>query len=104
MQDSAHAALERCAALAQAGGDGLLAEPFPDLLPAGEVEASVEGPQGDEVWKVRGDGSDRPAAVTITTASQRVLAAVPLALQGQRLRAALLILASFDLCVACVDK
>ena len=84
--------------------DGPLAEPFPDLLPAGEAAAAIEGPQGQEAWNVRGDGSARPASVTITTASQRNLAAVPLALEGQRLSNALLILASLDLCIACVDK
>jgi Ni,Fe-hydrogenase III large subunit len=84
--------------------EGLLAKPFPDQLPTGEAEASVEGPQGRETWNIRCNGIDRPAAVSITTASERNLAAVPLALQGQRLRDALLILASLDICVACVDK
>lgn len=84
--------------------DGSLAEPFPNLLPSGEAEAAVEGPQGQETWRVRGDGSARPASVTITTASQRNLAAVPLALEGQPLSNALLILASLDLCIACIDK
>lgn len=84
--------------------EGPLAEPFPDQLPVGEAEASVEGPQGDETWRIRSDGSDRPAEVKITTASQRNLAAVSLALKGQHLSDALLILASLDICVACVDK
>jgi Ni,Fe-hydrogenase III large subunit len=84
--------------------EGPLAEPFPETLPAGEAEASVEGPQGRETWQVRCDGSERPAAVKITTASQRNLAAVPLTLKGQQLRDALLILTSLDICVACVDK
>jgi NADH-quinone oxidoreductase subunit D len=84
--------------------DGPLAQPFPDLLPSGEAEASLEGPQGRETWQARGDGSARPASVTITTASQRNLAAVPLALEGNKLSDALLILASLDICVACVDK
>ncbi len=84
--------------------EGALAKPFPDQLPAGEAKASVEGPQGQETWQIRCDGSDRPAEVKITTASQRNLAAAPLALTGQRLSDALLILASLDICVACVDK
>ncbi len=83
---------------------GPLAQPFPERLPAGEAEAAVEGPQGRETWQVRGDGSPRPASVTITTASQRNLAAVPLALAGNKLSDALLILASLDICIACVDK
>lgn len=83
---------------------GPLAEPFPEQLPAGEAQASVEGPQGQEIWQIQSDGSECPTAVKITTASQRNLAAVPLALTGQRLSDALLILASLDICVACVDK
>ncbi len=84
--------------------DSPLAAPFPDLLPAGEAEISVEGPQGQERWRARGDGSAHLADVTITTASQRNLAAVPLALEGNDLGNALLILASLDLCIACIDK
>jgi Ni,Fe-hydrogenase III large subunit len=84
--------------------DGPLSEPFPDPPPAGEAEVSIEGPQGQETWRVRGDGSAHLAGVTITTASQRNLAAVPLALEGQRQSLALLVLAGLDLCIACVDK
>jgi ech hydrogenase subunit E len=84
--------------------DGVLAQPFPDKVPSGEAEALVEGPQGRETWQVQSNGSDHLAAVTITTASQRNLAAVPLVLEGQHLRDALLILASLDLCIACIDK
>jgi Ni,Fe-hydrogenase III large subunit len=92
------------ALLEQLPSDGPLAQPFPDHLPSGEAEAAVEGPQGQETWRIQGDGSARPAAMTITTASQRNLAAVPLALEGNRLSDALLILASLDLCIACIDK
>ena len=84
--------------------DGPLTQPFPDLLPAGEAEISIEGPQGQETWRVQGDGSAGLAEVTITTGSQRNLAAVPLALEGNDLSDALLILASLDLCIACLDK
>jgi ech hydrogenase subunit E len=84
--------------------EGPLAAPFPGQIPAGEAEASVEGPQGRETWQIHSDGSDRPTAVKITTASERNLPAVPLALNRQQLRDALLILASLDICVACVDK
>lgn len=84
--------------------DGPLAQPFPEALLAGEAEASVEGPQGRETWRIRSDGSNQLAEVTITTASERNLAAVRPALEGQRLNDALLILASLDLCIACVDK
>jgi NADH-quinone oxidoreductase subunit D len=83
---------------------GPLAQPFPAALPSGEAEAAIEGPQGRETWQVRGDGSARPADVTITTASERNLTAVPLALEGNKLSDALLILASLDLCIACIDK
>jgi Ni,Fe-hydrogenase III large subunit len=84
--------------------DGPLAQLFPATLPSGEASASVEGPQGCETWQVCSDGSDHLASVSIITASQRNLAAVPLTLEGQRLSDALLILASLDLCIACVDK
>ncbi len=84
--------------------DGPLAQPFPEALPAGEAEAAVEGPQGRETWRVRSDGSNQLVAVTVTTASERNLAAVRPALEGQRLGDALLILASLDLCIACIDK
>ena len=84
--------------------EGPLTQPFPEALPAGEAEASVEGPQGHETWRIRSDGSNQLAAVTVTTASERNLAAVRPALAGQRLSDALLILASLDLCIACVDK
>jgi Ni,Fe-hydrogenase III large subunit len=84
--------------------DGPLVQPFPEALPAGEAEAAVEGPQGRETWHIRSDGSNRLAAVTATTASERNLAAVRPALEGQRFDDALLILASLDLCVACIDK
>ncbi len=99
-----HSSIEMIEQLLADIPEGPLAEPFPDQLPAGAAEVSVEGPQGRETWQIRCDGSERPAAVKITTASQRNLAAVPLALQGQRLGDALLILASLDICVACVDK
>jgi Ni,Fe-hydrogenase III large subunit len=102
--DEMRESLELAAHLLEQLPDGPLAEPFPDLLPSGEAAASIEGPQGQETWNVRGDGSARPATVIITTASQRNLAAVPLALEGQLLGDALLILASLDLCIACVDK
>src|SRR5262249_44158812 len=77
---------------------GRLAAPFPGTMPAGQAGASVEGPQGCETWTIRADGSERPVAVQITTASERNLAAVPLVLRGQRLSDALLILASLDIC------
>lgn len=98
------ASVELAQSLLETLPDGPLAQPFPDKLPSGEAEAVVEGPQGRETWRVRGDGSARPAQVTITTASERNLAATPLALEGQRLSDALLILASLDLCIACIDK
>ena len=84
--------------------DGPLAQSFPEALPAGEAESSVEGPQGRETWHIRSDSSNQLAAVTITTASERNLAAVRPVLEGQRLSDALLILASLDLCIACIDK
>ncbi len=99
-----HASVNLAEQLLKELPDGALAQPFPDTPPSGEAEAAVEGPQGRETWQVQSDGSDHLAAVTITTASQRNLAAVPLALEGQQLRDALLILASLDLCIACIDK
>lgn len=84
--------------------DGPLAQPFPEALPASEAAATVEGPQGHETWHLRSAGSNHPAEVTVTTASQRNLAAVQPALEDQRLSDALIILASLDLCIACVDK
>jgi Ni,Fe-hydrogenase III large subunit len=84
--------------------DGPLVQPLPDPLPAGEAEAAVEGPQGQETWHLRSAGANHLAEVTITTASQRNLAAVQPALEGQRLSDVLLILASLDLCIACIDK
>ena len=84
--------------------DGPLAQPFPEALPAGEAESSVEGPQGCETWRIRSEGSNQLAAVTVTTASERNLAAARQALALQRLSDALLILASLDLCIACIDK
>jgi Ni,Fe-hydrogenase III large subunit len=98
------ASRELASALLENLPDGPLTQPFPDLLPSGEAEAILEGPQGQEVWRVRGDGSSQPAEVSVTTASQRNLAAVPLALEGSHLGDALLILASLDLCIACLDK
>jgi Ni,Fe-hydrogenase III large subunit len=102
--DELRASRELAASLLDNLPDGPLAQPLPDLLPSGEAEITIEGPQGQETWRVRGDGSDHPAAVTVTTASQRNLAAVPLALEGNELSDALLILASLDICVACLDK
>lgn len=84
--------------------DGPLAQPFPEALPAGEAEFSVEGPQGRETWHIRSDEYSKLVEVTVTTASERNLAAVRPALERQRLSDALLILASLDLCIACIDK
>ena len=84
--------------------DGPLAQPFPEAFPAGEAEAAVEGPQGRETWRIRSDGSSQLAEVAVVTASERNLAAVRPALEGQRLDYALLILASLGLCIACIDK
>ncbi|HEY7356060.1 MAG TPA: nickel-dependent hydrogenase large subunit [Ktedonobacterales bacterium] len=102
--DEMRASLDLAESLLEQLPDGPLAQPFPNLLPSGEAEASIEGPQGQETWRIQGNGSARPASVTITTASRRNLAAVPLALEGNHLSDALLILASLDLCIACVDK
>ena len=98
------ASLDFAADLIEKLTDGSLAQPFPEALPAGEAEASVEGPQGRETWRIRSDGSNQLAAVTIITASERNLAAVRPVLEGQRLGDALLILASLNLCIACIDK
>ncbi len=102
--DEMRASIELAGQLIQQLPEGPLAQPFPDRLPSGETTISLESPQGTETWQLRADGSAHPASVTITTASQRNLAAVPLALEGQRLSDALLILASLDLCIACIDK
>jgi Ni,Fe-hydrogenase III large subunit len=98
------ASIPFASALVEQLPSGPLALPFPDVLPAGEAEAAVEGPQGRETWHIRSDGSNKLAEVTVTTASERNLAAVRPALEGQRLGDALLILASLDLCIACIDK
>ncbi len=102
--DEMHTSIEIAGQLLEHLPDGPLAEPFPDVPPSGEAEAAIEGPQGQETWHVRSDGSARLAGVTITTASQRNLAAVPLALEGNDLNDALLMLASLDLCIACIDN
>ncbi len=84
--------------------NGPLAHSFPEIIPDGDAEASVETPQGQETWHLRSNGLAHLAAISITTPSQRNLAAVHPALEGQQLSDALLILASLDLCIACIDK
>jgi Ni,Fe-hydrogenase III large subunit len=87
---------------------------FPTTLTFGSAEAQVEGPHGRETVAVR-VGIEGGKAVTlaepgwltelrITPPSVANAGLIPIVLPRQRLSEVPLILASLDLCVACVDR
>jgi Ni,Fe-hydrogenase III large subunit len=87
---------------------------FPTTLPFGSAEAQVEGPHGRETVAVRvGTEGGRVMALAepgwltelrITPPSVANIGLIPIVLPRQRLSDVPLILASLDLCVACVDR
>lgn len=94
--------------------DGQERSTFPAVLNPGEASASVEGPHGrDTVTAQVGVTGGKPvnteqpgwlSALSLQTASAANIGALPLALDRQRLSDVPLILASLDLCIACVDR
>jgi ech hydrogenase subunit E len=87
---------------------------FPALLGPGLATARVEGPHGREVVLAQvgiAEGkpvaTDQPGWLTelrLSTPSATNSGLIPIALTGQRLGDVPLILASLDLCVACIDR
>lgn len=87
---------------------------FPTALTFGSAEAQVEGPHGRETVAVRvGTEGSKPvvlaepgwlAELRITPPSAANVGLIPIVLPRQRLGDVPLILASLDLCVACVDR
>ena len=77
----------------------------PDAAPpAGEAYARVESSGGKLCCYVRADGSARAVRIQYCTPSAAVLEALPEALGGAQVDDIAVILASFHLCVAEVDK
>jgi ech hydrogenase subunit E len=80
-------------------------EPLADFVPlSGEVVATVEAAPGELSHYLTVGEQGRVDRLRIATASFANLAALPLALQGQRLGDVPLIFASFGLCLACADR
>ncbi len=72
--------------------------------PEGEIAMSVESPRGEELLYLAADGSEKPARVHLSTASQRNITALPLLLPGADAADAFLLIGSLDLCISCVDR
>jgi ech hydrogenase subunit E len=87
---------------------------FPAVINPGEATASVEGPHGRDTVtaQVGADGgkpvnTEQPgwlSALSLQTASMTNIGVLPIALDRQRLSDVPLIIASLDLCIACVDR
>lgn len=89
---------------------------FPDALPIGDTSATVEAPHGREIVSLRlagnlagGRNADLTSpgwlsSISLQTPSMANSGAAPIALVGQHLRDVPLVLASLDLCIACIDR
>ncbi len=94
--------------------DGQERATFPAQLLAGETTASIEGPHGREsiVLRVGDPSANRPVdaqsagwlgKLTLNPPSRVNCGALPIALVHEHLSDVPLVLASLDLCVACID-
>jgi Ni,Fe-hydrogenase III large subunit len=100
--------------LLEALPDGQERAPFPATLNPQTATATVEGPHGRETVKLQiGATGDRAVdtqqagwltRLTLQTPSATNIGLLPIALDRQKLADVPLILASLDLCIACVDR
>jgi Ni,Fe-hydrogenase III large subunit len=95
--------------------EGQERETFPPVVPPGEISASVEGPHGRETITLQLGAPDasRPvdtrtpgwlSTMELSTPSAANSGALPIALIEEQLGDVPLILASLDLCIACIDR
>jgi Ni,Fe-hydrogenase III large subunit len=95
--------------------DGQGHEPFPTILVPATISSQIEGPHGQEHISLElganSTGGQRTdpsqsgwiSVCTLTTPSSANIGIVPIILNGTSLNEVPLILASLDICVACVD-
>jgi NADH-quinone oxidoreductase subunit D len=76
----------------------------PIRVPEGESTSRVEGPRGLVSCFVRSGGADRPARVHFRSASRAALDLLPVVLRGCLMEDVPLLLASFDISVAELDR
>jgi len=73
-------------------------------VPEGEVVMRTEAPRGELIYYLRSDGSDRPARLKIRTPTLPALMSLTGLLRGVETADLPVVIAGFDLCIACADR
>ncbi len=73
-------------------------------VPEGEVVVRTEAPRGELLYYVRSDGTDQPARVKIRTPTLPALMGLADLLKGVQTADLPVVIAGFDLCIACADR
>lgn len=93
-----------CRQVLQALPEGELAARARARVPEGEVVMRTEAPRGELIYYVRSDGSDRPARLKIRTPTLPALMSLAGLLRGVETADLPVVIAGFDLCIACADR
>jgi NADH-quinone oxidoreductase subunit D len=96
--------LSLCRQAIRALPEGDLAVRAPARVPEGEVVTRTEAPRGELIYYVRSDGSDRPARLKIRTPTLPALMSLAGLLRGVQAADLPVVIAGFDLCIACADR